>query len=76
MPAKPPQLSEYETVLALVTANPRAWLGVSELAALFRLPVVYITAASTAKDTPFVGKSCHPDLLDTWLRNHPGLTAQ
>lgn len=67
--------SEYEAIVALVTANPRAYLGVGELAIYFRLPDVYITAASTAKDSPFIGKNCHPDLLDAWLRAHPGLTA-
>lgn len=71
-PAQSP--SEYEEVLDLVQRNPRAWLGCGELATLFRIPAPYITAASKAKDTPFIGKSCHPDELDKWLRNHPGMT--
>lgn len=66
--------SEYERLVALVAANPRAWLGCGELAIYFRLPPEYITAASTDKDTPFIGKNCNPDLLDAWLRSHPGLT--
>lgn len=70
-----PEESDYERLVALVTANPRAWLGVAELSMYFRLPSVYITAASKAKDSPFIGTNCHPDLLDAWLRAHPGLTA-
>lgn len=73
--SKPAEASEYDTLVALVAANPRAWLGAGELATYFRLPEVYITAASKAKDSPFIGKSCHPDLLDAWLRAHPGLAA-
>lgn len=69
----PKALSEYEELLALVAANPRAWLGVHELAIFFRLPETLVSAACGGKDSPFVGKSCHPDLFDAWLRAHSGL---
>lgn len=69
-------LSRYEEVLAMVTANPRAWLGVGELAILFRLPETEISAVSTAKDSPFRGKNCHPAMLDEWLRAHTGFAPE
>lgn len=68
-----PALSEYDAIVALVTANPRAWLGIAELAAYFRLPETIVTAACNGNDSPFIGKNCHPDLFDAWLRDHTGL---
>lgn len=75
MPGKSskPEASEYETLVALVSANPRAWLGVGELATYFRLPETIVTAACNGNDSPFIGKNCHPDLFDQWLRDHAGL---
>lgn len=72
MPSKPSP-SEYEQIVTLVATNPRAWLGVHELAVYFRLPEPLVTAACNGKDSQFIGKSCHPDLFDGWLRAHAGL---
>lgn len=69
----PEPAGEYEKLLLLVAANPRAWLGVGELALYFRLPETLVSSACGGKDSPFVGKSCHPDLFDAWLRAHAGL---
>lgn len=71
-PAKAGQ-SEYDRLVALVAANPRAWLGIAELAEYFRLPEPLVTAACNGNDSPFIGKSCHPEIFDAWLRDHTGL---